>query len=358
MKKNNDENTNILSIKKDVLQAIHGANSASELNKIYNAYLGKNGVLRNLLRSIGDIPAEKRPGYAKEIHNVIAAIENSLRDKEGVFLENNIQTTDKGLDITMPGIKIKSGHLHPLTLIERRIEHIFSSLGFGVVEGPEVEDEWHNFDALNIPKNHPARDMWDTFWLAPNKIEGLKPLSDKQTPRMLLRTHTSPVQIRYMETHEPPFRIIVPGKVYRFEATDASHELQFNQVEGLMVGKDISVANFKYIIGVVFERFFGTKINVRLRASYFPFTEPSFEVDINCLFCSGKGGSTCGHSGWLEMGGAGMVHSEVFNAVKYNSKLVQGFAFGFGLERFAMMKYRIPDIRLFNSGDIRLSQQF
>ncbi len=352
MNENNTKNLNISDIKKDVLLRIHSAVSASELNQIYSTYLGKNGSLRNLLRSIGDIPAERRPQHAKEIHSAIAAIENSLRDKRGALLSADNQVSAKGLDVTMPGTKIKSGHLHPLTLIERRIEHIFSGLGFEVVEGPEMEDEWHNFDALNVPKNHPARDMWDTFWIKENVK--LKAKSEK----LLLRTHTSPVQIRYMETHEPPFRIIVPGKAYRFEATDASHELQFNQVEGLMVGEDISVANLKYIINVFFDRFFGTKINIRLRPSYFPFTEPSFEVDINCLFCSGKGCSTCGHSGWLEMGGAGMVHPQVFNAVKYNPKQVQGFAFGFGLERFAMMKYKIPDIRLFNSGDIRLSQQF
>jgi len=365
---NNSENSNISDIKKEALGKIHNTGSSAELNKVYNAYLGKNGSLRNLLRSIKNIPVVRRPQFAKDVHGAISALEDSVRDKKSALLVNEVQTVKRSFDITMPGIKVKSGHLHPLTLVERRIDHIFSGLGFSVVEGPEIEDGWYNFDALNIPDNHPARDLWDTFWLTARASADTKRKGAEKIPRssasvrrssaLLLRTHTSPMQVRYMETHQPPFRIIVPGRVYRFEATDASHELQFNQVEGLMVGEDISVANFKYIIEVFFEHFFRKRIKVRLRSSYFPFTEPSFEVDINCLFCSGKGCSTCGRSGWLEMGGAGIVHPKVFAAVKYDPKAVQGFAFGFGVERLAMMKYKIPDIRLFNSGDIRLSEQF
>ena len=246
-------------------------------------------------------------------------------------------------DITVPGERIIGGHLHPLTLVRRKIEEIFQAMGFSIVEGPEVETEWYNFDALNIPKDHPARDMWDTFYL---KKGGL------------LRTHTSPVQIRYMEKHQPPFRIIVPGRIFRHEATDASHEINFYQVEGLMVGKEISASNFKAIIQEFLSRFFDKRIAIRLRPSFFPFTEPSFEVDIKCLVCGGRGCSVCSRTCWLELIGAGMVHPNVLKAGGINPRNWQGFAFGLGMDRLAMMKYKIDDIRLFYSGDLRFLQQF
>jgi phenylalanyl-tRNA synthetase alpha chain len=234
----------------------------------------------------------------------------------------------------------------------RKVEDIFQNLGFEVVEGPEIEDEWHNFDALNIPKDHPARDFWNTLYL---KSQIPNPKS-----QILLRTHTSPVQVRYMEKNNPPLRIIVPGRVFRHEATDASHEINFYQVEGLMVDEKgkISIANFRAIIEKFYEIFFGKKIEIRLRPSYFPFTEPSFEVDIMCLNCGGKGCSACSKTGWMEMMGAGMVHPEVFKNSGLNPKFYQGFAFGMGIERLAMMKYKIDDIRLFYSGDLRFLQQF
>jgi phenylalanyl-tRNA synthetase alpha chain len=219
-------------------------------------------------------------------------------------------------------------------------------MGFEVVEGPEIEDEWHNFDALNIPPDHPARDVLSlgkTFYL---KRGGL------------MRSHTSSVQIRYMERNQPPLRIIAPGRVFRLEAIDASHEIDFWQLEGLMVGKDISVANFKAIIEEFLKRFFEKEVKIRLRPSYFPFTEPSFEVDISCVLCNGKGCQVCKNAGWLECGGAGMVHPEVFKNCRLDPREWQGFAFGFGINRLAMLKYRIPDIRLFNSGDLRFLNQF
>ena len=226
-------------------------------------------------------------------------------------------------DITVPGEKVIFGHLHPLTLVQRKCEEIFQSMGFSVIEGPEMEEEWYNFDALNIPKDHPARDLWDTFYLKNGS---------------LLRTHTSPVQIRYMGKNQPPFRIIAPGRVFRHEATDSSHEVNFYQVEGLMVGKDISVANFKAIIQEFFRRFFSKELEIRLRPSYFPFVEPGFEVDI-------RWGDR-----WMEIMGAGMVHPNVLKNA--------GFAFGIGLDRLAMIKYQIDDIRLFYSGDLRFLNQF
>ena len=246
-------------------------------------------------------------------------------------------------DVTVPGKKISQGHLHPLTLVKKEIEDIFQAIGFAVVEGPEIETEHYNFDALNIPKDHPARDMWDTFYLKSGQ---------------LLRTHTSPVQIRYMEKHHPPFRIIAPGRIFRHEATDASHEINFYQVEGLMIGKNITAVNFKAIIQEFVFRFFNKKAAIRLRPSFFPFTEPSFEVDVACLVCKGKGCRVCSKTGWLELIGAGMVHPNVLKAGGINPNDWQGFAFGMGMDRLAMMKYKIDDIRLLYSGDLRFLKQF
>ena len=247
------------------------------------------------------------------------------------------------IDVSVPGKRADSGHLHPLTQARRNVEEIFQLMGFSIVEGPEIENEWYNFDALNIPKDHPARDLWDTFWLK----NGL-----------LLRTHTSPVQIRHMEKNNPPLRIIAPGRIYRHEATDASHDMQFYQVEGLMIGKDISVANFKAIIQEFLQRFLNRKLKTRLRPGFFPFTEPSFELDIQCSICQGKGCSTCSRTGWIELCPGGMVHPNVLKAGGYNPKNWQGFAFGMGMDRLTMMKYKINDIRLFYNGDLRFLKQF
>lgn len=236
------------------------------------------------------------------------------------------------IDVTAPGKRPERGHLHPLTLVQNKAIDIFSSMGFEVAEGPEMETEYYNFDALNIPKNHPARDMWDTFWMKNGK---------------LLRTHTSPVQIRYMEEHNPPFRIIAPGRTFRYEATDATHEAQFYQLEGLMIGKNITLANLKAVMEVFFQKFFGSKdIQVRLRPSYFPFVEPGVEVDMKY---KGK---------WMEIAGAGMVHPKVLENMKIDSREWRGFAFGMGIDRLAMIKYKIDDIRLFYGSDLRFIKQF
>ncbi len=218
-------------------------------------------------------------------------------------------------------------------------------MGFYIAEGPDVETEWYNFDALNIPKEHPARDQWDTFWL-------------KTEEKLLLRTHTSPVQVRYMESHKPPLRIIAPGNVFRHEATDASHEFQLIQIEGLMVDKNISVPNFKAVVEEFFRRFFDKKVTIRLRPDFFPFTEPSFDISMSCLVCGGKGCPACKQSGWIEVAGAGMVHPHVLRSGKIDPNKWQGWAFGFGLERLTMMKYKINNIRLFRGGDLRFLKQF
>lgn len=238
------------------------------------------------------------------------------------------------------------GHMHPLSIIIRDISVIFREMGFAVAEGPEIESEHYNFDALNIPKWHPARDMWDTFWL--------KPKNDGK----LLRTHTSPVQIRYMKENKPPIRIIAPGKVYRHEATDATHEAQFYQLEGLLIEENASLALMKGVLETFFSKFFGTKVNIRLRPSYFPFVEPGVEADMTCVKCEGKGCSVCKSTGWIEIMGAGMVHPKVLEWGGINPRKYRGFAFGMGIDRLAMMKYGIDDVRLLYQGDLRLTNQF
>ncbi|TAL49215.1 phenylalanine--tRNA ligase subunit alpha [Patescibacteria group bacterium] len=279
-------------------------------------------------------------------------------------------------------------HPHPLTQVIQETSDIFREMGFAVADGPEIETEYYNFDALNIPAHHPARDLWDTFWLKTNDQQPTTTNKDKDKSGCqssvvsgeLLRTHTSPVQVRYVETHKPPIRIIVPGKVYRHEATDAAHEAQFFQLEGLMIEEEVSIANLKYVLNQYFEKLFETKTEVRFRPSYFPFTEPSVEVDTSCFNCSGEGlilmgtkgkivgerktrtdykvCSVCKGSGWLEIMGAGMVHPKVLQAMKINPRRYRGFAFGGGIDRLAMLKYGIDDIRLFYTADLRVINQF
>ncbi len=239
-----------------------------------------------------------------------------------------------------------TGHLHPLTLVTNKLSEIFTEMGFTIADGPEIESEFYNFDALNIPEHHPARDMWDTFWL--------KPLN----ARKLLRTHTSPVQVRYMESHKPPIRIIAPGKVYRHEATDLTHESQFYQIEGLCVGEDISLAHLKGTLETFFTKLLGGKISVRMRPTFFPFVEPGFEIDMTCFRCKGAGCVTCKTTGWIEIMGAGMVHPKVLSSAGIDSKKYTGFAFGGGIDRLAMMLYGIDDVRLLYQGDIRVVNQF
>ncbi|MEX0930614.1 MAG: phenylalanine--tRNA ligase subunit alpha [Candidatus Paceibacterota bacterium] len=240
----------------------------------------------------------------------------------------------------------QAGHYHPITRMNRQINSIFYDLGFEVIDGPEIEDEWHNFDALNIPPDHPSRDMWDTFWLK------------GENPRKLLRTHTSPIQIRYMKEHGAPVRIIAPGKVFRNEATDATHEAQFYQVEGLLIAQDITLAHLKTTLTTFFQKLFHADISARLRPSYFPFVEPGVEMDISCFLCESKGCRVCKHTGWIEVLGAGMVHPNVLSNVGLDPEKWQGFAFGGGTDRFAMLKYGIDDIRKLYTGDLRVVNQF
>lgn len=331
---NFDEKINIL--EKESKEATQKALDLAQLESVRIKYLGRKSALKELVRKLPDISEESRAGighllnYAKD--NMEALIDKKSQELKNKFIAE--RTEKEKIDITMPGKNVSLGHLHPLTKVERRIEDIFQSMGFAIVFGSEIESEHYNFDALNIPKNHPARDMQDTFWIK---------------DRLLLRTHTSPMQVRYMEKHNPPLRIIVPGRVYRHEATDASHEIQFHQVEGLMVGEDISLTNLKAVFEEFFKRFFNKKkVEIRFRPGYFPFVEPGIEADI-------KFGSD---SKWLEVAGAGMVHQKVFKSAGYAPGKWQGFAFGMGLERLAMLYYGINDIRLFYSSDFRFLKQF
>jgi phenylalanyl-tRNA synthetase alpha chain len=335
--------------KKEVENEIKSAKDLKDLDQIFNKYLGKKGEITLLLRSLKDIPKEKRAKVGKEANLLKAFIEREIKEKsEKMRLAGTPSEETDRIDITIPGRRPTIGHLHPLTQTKRKFEEIFQSMGFSVIEGPEIENEFYNFEALNIPAHHPAR---STFCLSLCRTFYLKGGN-------LLRSHTSSVQIRYMEKHHPPLRIIVPGRVFRNEATDAKHEFNLYQIEGLMVDKSVSIANFKAILQEFLNRFFQKQIKMRLRPSYFPFTEPSFEVDIECVVCGGKGCPTCLGGGWMEMMGAGMVHPNVFKNVGLSPKDWQGFAFGMGMDRFAMMKYGINDIRFFYSGDLRFLQQF
>ncbi|MBN2197777.1 phenylalanine--tRNA ligase subunit alpha [Candidatus Wolfebacteria bacterium] len=328
-------------IKKTVFFQIKEINNPNELENLRIKYLGRKGELTLILRGLKDLSIEKRRQEGPLAQRFKKELEEAINKKQKEISGFNSQKKNQLIDISRPGKRVLSGHLNPLTKIEKEIRQIFLAMNFSVVEGQEIEDDYHNFDALHIPKDHPARDAWDTFWL--------KPINDKQLKagnKPLLRTHTSPMQIRYMEKYQPPFQIIVPGRVFRYEATDASHETTFKQVEGLMVGEDISLVNFKFIIEEFLKKLFGEKIDFEFRPSYYPFVEPGVDVYMKWK------------NKWLEVAGAGMVHPEVFRAVNYNPYKWQGFAFGFGLDRLAMIKYKIPDIRMFYGGDLRFVKQF
>ncbi len=323
-----------LKLKEKAKKEIKEARDLEGLEKAFKKYLGRKGELTGILRSLKDLPKEERKKRGQSANQIKKEIGSLLAEKRAVMVgKGGASAREDWIDVTAPGVLPQIGSLHPLTLIKKQLEEIFQSMGFSVLDGPEVETEYYNFDALNIPEGHPARDVGDTFWL-------------KDKP-LLLRTHTSPMQARYMGKNNPPLRVVVPGRCFRHEATDASHDVQFYQMEGLMVGSNISVADFKGVTEHFLKKFFGPDVKMRLRSSYFPFVEPGFEVDMRR-----KKGD------WLEIMGAGMVHQNVFKAAGYVSGRWQGFAFGVGLDRLAMLKYQVDDIRLFYSGDLRFLRQF
>lgn len=335
-------------IKDEALASIQEVATLAELNDLRIKFLGRKSEFTEILKGLKDLSGDERKIVGQLGNSVKAEIENLFGQKEKELKAKSFDFAAEKIDVTIPAKKLKRGHMHPLSKIQYEIEDIFTSMGFEIADGPQVELEKYNFDYLNVPKDHPARDMQDTFWLK----------NDGEKEKTLMRTQTSAVQVRYMEKYKPPFRIIIPGRIFRNEATDSTHEHTFHQFEALFVGDDINVGNFKFIAQEFFSKFFKKDVQVRLRPSYFPFTEPSFEFDISCTVCGGSGCSACKNAGWLEIGGAGMVNQAVFESAGYKRNQYQGFAWGFGIERLAMMKYKINDIRLFHSGDLRFIKQF
>ncbi len=331
-------------ILKKAEEEISNASSLADLNKVRVAYLGKKGIVTEQMKKIGSLPTEERPKLGKLLNELKSKIEQLIEEKEQWLKHEEERKSIERVwvDVTIPGARKSVGHPHPIMKTLEEIETIFVSMGFEVVEGPEVEDTWHNFDALNTPEWHPARDEHDSFYLSDN---------------LVLRTHTSPVQVRTMLSKKPPIAIISPGKVYRRDY-DATHLPMFTQVEGLYVDENVSVAHLKYVLERFVQEIFGDDRKILLRPSYFPFTEPSFEVDVSCGVCGGKGCQACGYTGWLEILGAGMVHPNVFKNVGYDPQKWTGFAFGMGVERITMLKYNLSDIRDFVQNDRRFLEQF
>lgn len=343
-------------IKNQFQERISAISELKSLEDLRVHFLGRKSELIEFLKGIKDLTEEER--------KKIGPLANLLRQEIEILIEKKAKqlkefTLSRSLikeriDVTIPAKEILHGHLHPLTLMRRKVEDVFQSMGFEIVEGPEAETEYYNFDALNVPADHPAREMQDTFWLRQkvstiNNQQSTNNNSGKLSVvsgKLLMRTQTSSVQVRYAENHQPPIRIISPGRVFRFEATDQTHDIQFHQIEGLMIDKNISLADLKGVLEILFRRLFGNEVEVRFRPSYFPFVEPGVEVDMKFR---GK---------WMEIGGAGMVHPNVLNTMKIDGRKWQGFAFGVGLERLVMIKYGIDDIRLFSSGDLRFLKQF
>jgi phenylalanyl-tRNA synthetase alpha chain len=337
-------------IRESAASEIRQVNSLAELENLRVKYLGRKGILAQLTASIPTLAATERAAFGQQANALKNQLSSWLAEKEKVLGMASEKESLSGIDISLPGIAQELGRLHPITQVINEICAIFSRMGFSIVEGPEIETEEHNFTGLNIPLDHPSRDAFDTFYLktAPTQTKN----------KLLLRSHTSPVQIRVMKSRKPPLAVVVPGRVYRPDATDASHLFMFHQIEGFMVDTEITFADLKGILEVFAKAVFGTQIKMRLRPHFFPFTEPSAEVDISCIICGGKGCSVCGRKGWLEILGSGMIHPNVFKHVGYNPKKYTGFAFGMGIERIAMLKYGIDDIRLFCENDLRFLKQF
>ena len=328
----------------EALKQFAAIDQAAELEQVKARYLGKEGRLTVLLKGLGKLSTEERPAAGVRINQVKQGIESALQQRREALQYSQLQLklTAEALDVTLPGRDLPAGGQHPVSRTLQRLEDIFVSMGFAVAEGPEIEDDFHNFEALNIPPSHPARAMHDTFYLK---------------DRQVLRTHTSPVQIRFMENNEPPFRIIAPGRVYRCDS-DVTHTPMFHQIEGLFVDENVSFADLKGVLSEFLKAFFEKDLDVKFRPSFFPFTEPSAEVDISCVMCGGEGCRVCSNTGWLEVLGCGMVHPEVFRHVDIDSEKYTGFAFGIGVERLAMLRYGVNDLRLFFENDLSFLKQF
>ena len=332
---------NLDHIYQEALKDLETLENTDDLQDLSVRYLGRKGILTQFLRNISKLPVAQRPAAGKKANQIKSLLEKAFKEA-AEKLASLDQAAEAAIDVSLPGRAVACGALHPITQINQQICDIFSNLGFDIAEGPEVESDYYNFEALNFPKDHPARDMQDTFFI---------------TDDVVLRTHTSPNQIRSMEKQSPPVRIIVPGKVYRCDS-DLTHTPMFHQVEGLLVDENISFGDLKGILTTFVHQLFDKQTSLRFRPSFFPFTEPSAEVDILCVICRGKGCRVCSHTGWLEILGSGMVHPALYENVGYDADRYTGFAFGMGVDRIAMLKYGIDDIRKFFENDIRFLEQF
>ncbi len=334
---------NLEKVVEGAVKELEEMKDSSELEQWRIKYFGRKGIFASITSSIPRLSSELRPAAGTKINSAKKQLTRMFEEKLNILQKKKSPEVD--VNFTIPGIVPERASLHPITLVSREIVAIFQKLGFGIHTGPEIETDFYNFEALNMPEDHPARDMWDTFYLDEKK-------------RFLLRTHTSPVQVRVMQKISPPLRIIAIGKTFRRDAFDASHSPVFHQVEGLMVDTGITFSNLKAVLVFFLKELFGSGVRVRFLPSYFPFTEPSAEISISCVICDGKGCQTCGNAGWLEILGAGMVHPEVFRKSGVECKNITGFAFGAGIERIAMLKYGIDDIRQFYLNDMRFLRQF
>jgi phenylalanyl-tRNA synthetase alpha chain len=339
------------SLREQFTRELAAAANEADLRAVRDRYLArKGGLVSALLKTLGTAPADERPRLGQLVNTLKQAIESELDAR--IEAAAAARPPHGAVDVTLPGRTPAVGHRHPLTILRERIEQIFTRMGFLVIEGPELEDDYHNFEALNMPAEHPARDMQDTLYLA-------APVrSSAGNPATLLRTHTSGMQIRYMEQHAPPVRLIAPGRVYRRDNLDLTHTPMFTQVEGLVVGEHVTLADLKGTLDIFVKELFGQERQVRFRPSFFPYTEPSAEVDISCAACAGRGCAMCKRTGWIEILGSGMVHPAVFEAVGYDPERYTGFAFGMGIERVALLKWGVEDIRLFYENDLRFLEQF
>ena len=328
----------------DALQAIKEASDEKSLESLRVRFLGKKGSFTAMLKSLGKLPPKERPAAGEDINHAKQRLEQAIEARKKLLVAESLHSklTEEVIDVTLPGRRQNMGGLHPITITLERITEIFESVGYSVAVGPELEDDYYNFEALNIPPHHPARAMHDTFYVSPDKV---------------LRTHTSPVQVRVMETGEPPFRMICPGKVYRCDS-DLTHTPMFHQVEGLLVDEKVSFADLKGTVEEFLHSYFEAEMPVRFRPSYFPFTEPSAEVDMACVSCEGRGCRICGYKGWLEVMGCGMVHPRVLEMSNIDTSRYNGFAFGMGVERLAMLRYDVSDLRTYFENDLRFLQQF
>ncbi|MDO8909078.1 MAG: phenylalanine--tRNA ligase subunit alpha [Pseudohongiella sp.] len=326
------------------LTAIEATSDERTLEQLRVDYLGKKGQLTELLKGLGKLPAEQRPAAGEHINETKRQIQQALDARRDLLVEQALshQLASETIDVSLPGRRQSTGGLHPVSRTMERIRQLFESVGYSVAEGPEIEDDYHNFEALNIPGHHPARAMHDTFYINPTTV---------------LRTHTSPVQVRVMEQGKPPFRMICPGRVYRCDS-DLTHTPMFHQVEGLLIDENVTFADLKGTLADFLQNFFEADLEVRFRPSYFPFTEPSAEVDMSCVMCEGKGCRVCKQTGWLEVLGCGMVHPSVLESSGIDSTRFRGFAFGMGVERLSMLRYGVNDLRLFFENDLRFLRQF